>query len=66
MKRLQIAEELQGVGTDGLSLAGIDAVAASRGEHALPALMFEFPVRGGAGVLLGQHLRENAISQAKR
>jgi hypothetical protein len=61
----EIAEELDGVGANGLGLFRIDAVTAGGGEHALPALMFELAVGLGAGVLLGQHLGQDAVAQAE-
>ncbi len=64
--RFQLAEELHGVGADRIGLAGIDAVAPRRGQHALPALVLEFAMRLGAGVLLGEHLRQNAVAQTQR
>jgi hypothetical protein len=48
------------------SACGIDAVAPRRGQHALPALVLELAMRLGARVLLGQHLRQNAVAQAQR
>ncbi len=50
----------------GSAWRGIDAVAARRGQHALPALVLKLAMRLGARVLLGQHLRQNAVAQAQR
>ena len=63
---LQLAEELHGMGAHRLGLAGIDAVAPRRGQHALPSLVLELAMGFGAGILLGQHLRQNAVAQAER
>ena len=63
MHRLQIAEELQCMLAHGLGLLGVDAIAPAGGQHALPALPFELLMGRRLGILLGQHLGQNAIAQ---
>ena len=66
VQRLQLAVKLHGVGAHRLGLIQIDAVAPRRGQHALPALVLKLAMSGGARVLLGQHLRQNAVAQSQR
>jgi hypothetical protein len=66
VQRLQLAVKLHGVGAHRLGVPQIDPIAPRRGQHALPALVLELPVGGGAGILLGQHLGQNAVAQPQR
>ena len=66
MHRLQIAEELQRVLAYGIGLPGVDAIEFAGGQHALPALPLELLMRHCLGVLLGQHLGQNAVAQPQR
>ena len=65
MHGVQVAEKLQGMLADGVSLPGVDAVAFAGGQHALPALPFKLLVGGGFAVLFRQHLGQDAIAQTK-
>ena len=66
VQRLQLAKKLQRVRAHRLGLARIDAIAPRRRQHALPALVLELAMRRGARVLLGQHLRQDAVAQPQR
>ena len=63
VQRLQFTIELHRVGAHRFGLPQIDPVAARRGQHARPALVLELAMDGGAGVLLGQHLGQDAVAQ---
>jgi len=66
VKDLELLEQLEGMGAHRFSELGVDSVTPRRGQHALPALMLEFDVRGSAGILLDEHLGQDSIAQAKR
>ena len=53
------------MGAHQLGVPQIDPVTPRRGQHALPALVFELPVGCGAGIPLGQHLGQDAVAQAQ-